>query len=58
MSEIFTALTSLVSILRTAMSGIVGFGWVVAVPASFFVIGLGVKFIFGLMGRGKKRRGR
>lgn len=55
MSTIITQLASLVTILKTALAGIAGM-WVVAVPAAFFVLGLAVKFLFGLMGRGKKRR--
>lgn len=58
MSYIITALTSLIAIAKTAFTGIAGLGWIVAVPAAFFVIGLAVKFIFGLMGRGGKKRRR
>lgn len=56
MSLIITALTSLITVAKTAFAGIAGLGWVVAIPASFFVIGLAVKFIFGLLGRGKSRK--
>lgn len=56
MSLIITALTSLITVAKSAFTGIAGLGWVVAIPASFFVIGLAVKFIFGLMGRGKGRK--
>lgn len=55
MSTIISQLTSLVTVLKSALTGIAGM-WVVAVPAAFFVLGLAVKFLFGLMGRGKKRR--
>lgn len=55
MNAIITALTSLVAIVTSALTTIAGF-WVVAIPAAFFVIGLAIKFLFGLMGRGKKRR--
>lgn len=55
MSEIITQLTSLVTVLKSALTGIAGM-WVVAVPAAFFVLGLAAKFIFGLIGRGKRRR--
>lgn len=56
MSQIVTAITSLITILRTGLVSLAGL-WVVAVPATFFVLGLAVKFLFGLMGRkGGKRR--
>jgi hypothetical protein len=55
MSTIITELASLVTIVKTALTSLAGM-WVVAVPAGFFVLGLAVKFLFGLMGRGKKRR--
>lgn len=55
MSTIITQLTALVPLVKTALTELAGM-WVVVVPAAFFVLGLGVKFLFGLMGRGKKRR--
>lgn len=55
MSDIVTVLATLVTVLKTALTGIAGM-WVVAVPAAFFVLGLATKFLFGLMGRGKKKR--
>lgn len=55
MSAIITALTSLVTILVSALTSLAGL-WVVAVAAAFFVIGLAIKFIFGLMGKGGKGR--
>lgn len=58
MSSIITALTSLVTLIVSALSELAGL-WVVAVAAAFFVIGLAIKFIFGLMGKGKSgRRGK
>lgn len=54
MSAIVTALTSLMTLLRTGLAGIAGL-WVVAVPATFFVLGLAVTFLFGLIKRGRKR---
>lgn len=54
MSYIVTALTSLMTLLRTGLAGIAGL-WVIAVPATFFVLGLAVKFLYGLIQRGKKR---
>lgn len=50
-----TTLASLVTIVTTALGTIATF-WVVAIPAAMFVIGLAVKFLFGLMGRTKRRR--
>lgn len=57
MTQIMTALASLVSVVVSALTSLAGL-WVVAIPAAFFVIGLAVKFIFGLMGKGggKKRK--
>lgn len=55
METIISQLTALVPLVKTGLTGIAGM-WVVAVPAGFFVLGLGVKFLFGLMGRGKRRR--
>lgn len=55
MSQIITQLTALIPLVKTALAELAGM-WVVAVPAAMFVLGLGVKFLFGLMGRGKKRR--
>lgn len=57
MTNILTELTALVTACKTAMQSIAGM-WVVAIPAAFFVMGLAVKFLFGLMGRGKRRRGK
>lgn len=57
MSTIVTLLGSLVTIFRVGLDGIAGL-WVVAVPATFFIIGLAVSFLFGLMKRGSRRRGR
>lgn len=54
MTAIVTALTSLMTILKTGLAGIAGL-WVIAVPATFFLLGLAVKFLFGLISRGKKR---
>lgn len=55
MSAIITALTSLITMITTALTELAGL-WVVAVAAAFFVIGLGIKFIFGLLGKGGKSR--
>lgn len=55
MSELVTQLTSLMGVLKTGLAGIAGL-WVVVVPATFFVLGLAVRFLFGLMGRGKRRK--
>lgn len=55
MAEIMTQLASLITVLKSALVGIAGL-WVVAIPAAFFVLGLAVKFIFGLVGRGKRKR--
>lgn len=54
MDSIVTTLASLVTILKTGLTGIAGL-WIVAVPATFFILGLAVKFLFGLIQRGKKR---
>lgn len=54
MSFIVTALTSLMTILKTGLVGIAGL-WIIAVPATFFILGLAVKFLFGLISRGKKK---
>ena len=51
MAEIITALSSLVTIILSALGSLAGL-WVVAAAAAFFVIGLAIKFIFGLMGKG------
>lgn len=55
MTLIITAMTSLVSVVTTSLTSLAGM-WVVAVPAAFFVIGLAIKFLFGLMGRGKRKK--
>lgn len=55
MGEIVTALGSLIAIVKTSLATLATM-WVVAVPAGMFVLGLAVKFLFGLMGRGKKKR--
>lgn len=57
MSSIMTTLASLAALVTTSLTSLAGL-WVVAIPAAFFVIGLAVKFLFGLMGRGKRKRGR
>lgn len=54
MSEIVTMLTSLMTLLKTGLTGVAGL-WIVAVPATFFILGLAVKFLFGLISHGKKR---
>lgn len=55
MSVIITELTSLIPLVKQGLTSLAGM-WVVAVPAAMFVLGLAVKFLFGLMGRGKRRR--
>lgn len=57
MSSIMTTLASLAGLVTTSLTSLAGL-WVVAIPAAFFVIGLAVKFLFGLMGRGKRKKGR
>lgn len=57
MNHIMTALASLASLVVTSLTSLAGL-WVVAIPAAMFVIGLAVKFLFGLMGRGKRKKGR
>ena len=54
MGQIVTAISGLMALLKTGLTGIAGL-WIIAVPATFFVIGLAVKFLFGLIQRGKKR---
>ena len=55
MGTILTEAASLIGVVKTALQSLVTL-WVVAVPAGMFVLGLAVKFLFGLMGRGKKKR--
>lgn len=55
MSVLVTVLGSLMTVLKTGLAGIAGL-WIVVVPATFFILGLAVKFLFGLMGRGKRRK--
>lgn len=55
MSTIVTLLGSLMTLFRVGLDGIAGL-WVVAVPATFFILGLAVSFLFGLMKRRSRRR--
>lgn len=55
MSVIITEAAALIAIVKTGLQGLAGM-WVVYVPAGMFCLGLAVKFLFGLLGRGKKRR--
>jgi hypothetical protein len=55
LTQIITEAAALIGVVKTALQGLSGM-WIVYVPAGMFCLGLGVKFLFGLMGRGKKRR--
>lgn len=55
MATIITEAAALIAIVKTGLQGLAGM-WIVYVPAGMFCLGLAVKFLFGLLGRGKKRR--
>lgn len=55
MNALITAVNSLLAVAKDALGTLAGM-WIIAVPAAFYVIGLAVKFLFGLVKRKKRAR--